>query len=152
MYYFVKPKDSGSSSMRWYVDSPGLDVVKHRYTFYGRDPLNIVNRWDEFEVSETKEIPIDFGGMLCLTEPEVFIRDGDIASFKMKVSHLPSFIHALQNITDSEKCKGICSFSMRWWNLCLGLETANKILLQAIDLQLNCEEMIEGVAKKREED
>lgn len=144
MYYHIKPIDMGSSSMAWFVDQPGFEAVKNRYTHYDKDPSNIIDRWHEFGFEETNIVPIDFGGMLWINEPDVHLRDDDVV-FKMKVSQLPYFIDTLKNIQESDKCKGLCSFSMKWWNLCIGLETANKLLIMALEKQINCEEMTEGV-------
>lgn len=145
-YFYIHPIDKLSHSRRWITDELGLEAIRFRYENYDKDPKNLVNRWNEFVVEETKEVVVDFGGMYCMSEPEVRIKDGD-AFYSMQVTQLPMFAASLQKPQLSERYSGAAYIAMWRWNLCLSLETIQRILPLVVELEKNCEEMLEGVEK-----
>ncbi len=148
-YYFIEPVNQFSPSRRWFTDEHGLEGVKFRYENYGHNPSEYINRWTDFKVTEVKTVKVDFGGMCSLDEPHVRVKDGKNGSFKMMVSHLPIFVACLEDFREDLFLKdmGIGCISMRWWNICLSLETASRILPKAKKLLENCEEMLEGAER-----
>lgn len=89
-FYFVSPKEKTSYSRRWYVDDAGLKKVQHMYENYNKDPNNIVNRWNDFEVKPIKAIFIDFGGM-CWTKEPIIKFTCMKTKFEVPITHLPYF-------------------------------------------------------------
>lgn len=146
-YYFIEPVEKFSPSRRWFTDELGLEGVKYRYENYGHVPSEYTNRWSDFKVSEVKTVNVDFGGMCSLDEPHVRLKDGKSGSFKMMVSHLPIFVASLEGFQEQEFFKGIGCICLRWWNICLSMETAARLLPKAQKLLQNCEEMLEGAEK-----
>jgi hypothetical protein len=69
--YRVQPKDKHSFSRRWFVDDVGFELVKQKYTLYGREYEEKVNRWDEFKYELVNNIWFDFGGMMHKDTPQV---------------------------------------------------------------------------------
>lgn len=94
-FYYIKPKEKLSYSRRWYADEKGLIEVEKKYRNYSKDPENIVDRWDEFKASETKDMFYDFGGMMRIGTPEV---SEDVMGVKigMPVTHIDYFIMATE--------------------------------------------------------
>jgi hypothetical protein len=133
MYFHIKPLEPMSSLWSYYADAPGLEEVKRLYN----------DKWFGYEVSEIEEVKIDFGGMYNHDEPYVCLKDGEIR-YKLKATHLNNLIYALKNNKDEHKNRGVCVLYMKWWRVCIGLEIANKLLLDALQLEKNCQEMIEG--------
>ena len=150
-YFHITPIEGMSNSWRWFVDEAGLEYAKNKYQSYEKHGI-IKDRWEtEFIYEEVKELPVDFGGLECTTEPRISIKDDGI-QYTMKVHHLPYFIEALQWDGDEKyKIAGITSILMKWWRIAIALETGNRVLMKAMELQKNCEEMLEGVNKNWEE-
>jgi len=95
-FYKVTPINEFSGSRRWFVDEIGLQVVKDKYTNYNKDPLHVIDRWDEFKVIPIKEILFDFGGMLRIGTPIVKETIGD-TNFELMVTHIPFLLEALNS-------------------------------------------------------
>lgn len=142
LLYYVHPKDIYSPSKRWVVDEAGLAVVKERYSVYKKDPLNPINRWNEFKKDKLFDMSIDLGGMCHLKEPEMSFQV-DCTKFKIKVTHMPEFV----GILESPQCKrsnGLwgCGIWHDGWYL--SYETVDKFLKVLKPLEALTAEMNEG--------
>ena len=149
--YYIKPVDKQSMSRLWFVDETGLKYVERMYTNYPNSKGGgTINKWEEFEYKEKEEIPVDFGGMLDMIEPNRSISVGD-STFKVRITHLPYLVSVLQNKDKSVKdALGTLWIFGVFRGVTVVISEANKdILLKHSLITLeNSLEMIEGFSKE----
>jgi hypothetical protein len=144
-FYTVEPIDSLSYSRRWYVDDIGLEIVKDKYVNYNKDPLHVVNRWNEFKVEEANTVLFDFGGMLRIGTPIIRELVFD-TQFELMVTHIPILLEAL----DSERLlfPKYWKCGTRFYSYIFSLEVKDKLKKLFKKKKDLYNEMIEGFNKE----
>ena len=147
-FYLVQPTNKYSPSRHWFVDEVGLVKVKNKYTKYGRDPNNTIDRWSDFEAKVTNKVWFDFGDMLRVNTPSVKeIMYG--TTFELFVTHIPSFLEALKSPHHMDEEYWQCSG--RYHNYVFS-EKVRDSLMEKFSLKEKLyNEMIEGFNKEMDD-
>lgn len=132
-FYKVFPIEQEIGKRYWFCDEAGLEYIRNHYTFYKKDPANVINRWGEYSVEESKQMHFDFGGMYRKGTPEVEFEIGDT-----KFNALVTQLDVLVEVLSAKQLRKDNVWRCRVWMHCwaLGIDTINEMIPQVMQLEL----------------